>query len=115
MARPTTHLPHLRENGTKAGINGFGRIGRLTLRATWEWPDFEFVAINDPGADAETLAHPTPCSTCPDSLDQALSDSGRITLAIRPESTSSRNSSPRRALSATATCQAFSRAASLPR
>ncbi|MBE02105.1 ArsJ-associated glyceraldehyde-3-phosphate dehydrogenase [Marinobacter lutaoensis] len=41
----------------KVGINGFGRIGRLALRAAWEWPDMEFVAINDPGADAHTLAH----------------------------------------------------------
>ncbi|MFL1456221.1 ArsJ-associated glyceraldehyde-3-phosphate dehydrogenase [Marinobacter sp. GN3S48] len=41
----------------KVGINGFGRIGRLALRAAWEWPEMEFVAINDPGADAGTLAH----------------------------------------------------------
>ncbi len=41
----------------KVGINGFGRIGRLALRAAWQWPEMEFVAINDPGADAETLAH----------------------------------------------------------
>ncbi|EMP56888.1 glyceraldehyde-3-phosphate dehydrogenase [Marinobacter santoriniensis NKSG1] len=41
----------------KVGINGFGRIGRLALRAAWEWPELEFVAINDPGADAATLAH----------------------------------------------------------
>src|SRR5690554_5071630 len=41
----------------KVGINGFGRIGRLALRAAWEWPELEFVAINDPGADAHTLAH----------------------------------------------------------
>ena len=41
----------------RVGINGFGRIGRLTLRAAWQWPEMEFVAINDPGADAQTLAH----------------------------------------------------------
>jgi glyceraldehyde 3-phosphate dehydrogenase len=41
----------------KVGINGFGRIGRLALRTAWEWPEMEFVAINDPGADAGTLAH----------------------------------------------------------
>ncbi|MEX0604558.1 MAG: ArsJ-associated glyceraldehyde-3-phosphate dehydrogenase [Marinobacter sp.] len=41
----------------KVGINGFGRIGRLALRAAWGWSDMEFVAINDPGADAATLAH----------------------------------------------------------
>ena len=41
----------------KVGINGFGRIGRLALRAAWESPDMEFVTINDPGADAASLAH----------------------------------------------------------
>lgn len=41
----------------KVGINGFGRIGRLALRAAWDWPELEFVRINDPGADADTLAH----------------------------------------------------------
>ena len=41
----------------KVGINGFGRIGRLALRAAWGWPELEFVAINDPGADTHTLAH----------------------------------------------------------
>ena len=41
----------------RIGINGFGRIGRLALRAAWESPDMEFVAINDPGADAASFAH----------------------------------------------------------
>lgn len=41
----------------KVGINGFGRIGRLVLRASWDWPEFEFVQINDPAGDAATLAH----------------------------------------------------------
>lgn len=41
----------------KVGINGFGRIGRLALRASWEWPEFEFVQINDPAGDAQTHAH----------------------------------------------------------
>ena len=41
----------------KIGINGFGRIGRLALRASWDWPEFEFVHINDPAADAVTYAH----------------------------------------------------------
>lgn len=41
----------------RVGINGFGRIGRLALRAAWDWPELEFVAINDPGADTHTLAH----------------------------------------------------------
>lgn len=41
----------------KIGINGFGRMGRLALRAAWDWPDIEFVRVNDPGGDAETYAH----------------------------------------------------------
>ena len=42
---------------TKVGINGFGRIGRLALRAAWGWPELEFVHINDPAGDAATHAH----------------------------------------------------------
>ena len=41
----------------KVGINGFGRMGRLILRAAWHWPEVEFIQINDPAGDAPTLAH----------------------------------------------------------
>ncbi|EPH5798610.1 ArsJ-associated glyceraldehyde-3-phosphate dehydrogenase [Pseudomonas aeruginosa] len=41
----------------KVGINGFGRIGRLALRAAWDWPEIEFIRINDPAGDATTHAH----------------------------------------------------------
>ena len=41
----------------KVGINGFGRIGRLALRAAFDWPELEFVAINDVAGDCATLAH----------------------------------------------------------
>lgn len=41
----------------KFGINGFGRMGRLTLRALFQHPDTECIQINDPAGDAETLAH----------------------------------------------------------
>ncbi|MCM2338496.1 MAG: type I glyceraldehyde-3-phosphate dehydrogenase, partial [Lysobacter sp.] len=41
----------------RVGINGFGRMGRLTLRAAWGNPELEFVQINDPAGDAATLAH----------------------------------------------------------
>jgi len=41
----------------KVAINGFGRIGRLTLRAALqEGTDLDFVAVNDL-VDAKTLAH----------------------------------------------------------
>jgi len=41
----------------RIGINGFGRMGRLALRASWEWPEFDFVHINEPNGDAATSAH----------------------------------------------------------
>lgn len=41
----------------KVGINGFGRMGRLTMRAIFDQPDVEIVQINDPAGDAATLAH----------------------------------------------------------
>ncbi len=41
----------------RVGINGFGRMGRLALRAAWGWPELQFVQINDPAGDAHTLAH----------------------------------------------------------
>lgn len=40
----------------RVGINGFGRMGRLALRAGWAREELEFVAINEPHATAETLA-----------------------------------------------------------
>ncbi|MBT6715694.1 MAG: type I glyceraldehyde-3-phosphate dehydrogenase, partial [Elusimicrobiaceae bacterium] len=40
----------------KVAINGFGRIGRLVLRAGLKNPNLEFVAVNDL-SDAKTMAH----------------------------------------------------------
>jgi glyceraldehyde 3-phosphate dehydrogenase len=42
---------------TKVGINGFGRIGRLFLRAAWGNPNIEIIQINDPGGDNAGFAH----------------------------------------------------------
>tara|TARA_R110002124_G_scaffold124083_2_gene283016 strand:- start:1676 stop:2701 length:1026 start_codon:yes stop_codon:yes gene_type:complete len=41
----------------KIGINGFGRMGRLSMRAAYDWDDVEIIKINDPAGNAETLAH----------------------------------------------------------
>lgn len=41
----------------KVGINGFGRMGRLSFRAAFDWPEIEFIMINDPAGDATALAH----------------------------------------------------------
>jgi glyceraldehyde 3-phosphate dehydrogenase len=40
----------------RVGINGFGRMGRLFLRAAWGQPDLEIVAVNEPHAEAATMA-----------------------------------------------------------
>jgi glyceraldehyde 3-phosphate dehydrogenase len=40
----------------RVGINGFGRMGRLALRAAWDRNDLEVVAVNEPNASAETMA-----------------------------------------------------------
>ncbi|HEX9948580.1 MAG TPA: glyceraldehyde 3-phosphate dehydrogenase NAD-binding domain-containing protein, partial [Thermodesulfobacteriota bacterium] len=43
--------------GVKIGINGFGRIGRVIVRAAQRTgADVDFVAVNDL-TDAQTLAH----------------------------------------------------------
>jgi Glyceraldehyde 3-phosphate dehydrogenase, NAD binding domain len=40
----------------RIGINGFGRIGRLFLRAALSSPDLQVLGLMDP-AGAQTLAH----------------------------------------------------------
>ena len=42
---------------TKIGINGFGRIGRLTFRAALTHDDVEVVALNDPFMNPEYMAY----------------------------------------------------------
>jgi glyceraldehyde 3-phosphate dehydrogenase len=42
---------------TRVGINGFGRMGRLALRAAWGGSDFDFTQVNELHGDAATAAH----------------------------------------------------------
>jgi glyceraldehyde 3-phosphate dehydrogenase len=42
---------------TRIGINGFGRMGRLALRAGWGRPDLQFVQVNEISGGPETAAH----------------------------------------------------------
>ncbi len=42
---------------TRVGINGFGRMGRLALRAGWDRADLQFVHVNEVAGDAATGAH----------------------------------------------------------
>jgi glyceraldehyde 3-phosphate dehydrogenase len=41
----------------RIAINGFGRMGRLALRAAWDWEDFDIVHVNEIAGDAATAAH----------------------------------------------------------
>jgi glyceraldehyde 3-phosphate dehydrogenase len=41
----------------RVAINGFGRIGRLVLRAAWGWPELEFVHINEIKGGTAAAAH----------------------------------------------------------
>ncbi|HBA08697.1 MAG TPA: erythrose-4-phosphate dehydrogenase, partial [Methylotenera mobilis] len=45
----------------RVAINGYGRIGRMVLRAVYELgrKDIEIIAINSAGCDAESNAHLT--------------------------------------------------------
>ena len=40
----------------RVGINGFGRMGRLAIRAGWRRSDLEFVAVNEPAAEPALMA-----------------------------------------------------------
>ena len=41
----------------KIAINGFGRMGRLALRAAWNMPEYDIVHINEMAGDAASAAH----------------------------------------------------------
>ncbi len=43
--------------GVPIGINGFGRMGRLALRAAWDWPGLEIVHLNEVKGGPEAAAH----------------------------------------------------------
>ena len=60
----------------RIGINGFGRIGRLVLRALWGRPGIEIVHVNDCAGDAVAAAH----------LLQFDSVHGRWQHEVRPDS-----------------------------
>ena len=45
------------DNLPRVGVNGFGRIGRLVLRAALEIGGVEIVSVNDPFLDPEYMAY----------------------------------------------------------
>ncbi|CAN5436819.1 ArsJ-associated glyceraldehyde-3-phosphate dehydrogenase [soil metagenome] len=42
---------------TRIGLNGFGRVGRLVLRAGWQSEELEFVHVNELEGGTEAAAH----------------------------------------------------------
>lgn len=54
---PTKGASSADRERVKVGINGFGRIGRLVLRAALESGDVDVVAVNDPFIDGEYMAY----------------------------------------------------------
>jgi len=78
---------------TSIGINGFGRMGRLALRAGWGAADLEFRRINETACPAATSAHllefdsvhgtwPTDCSAPDD--DTLLVDGRPLAYSSNP-------------------------------
>ena len=57
IARPTRPSPNIARMPLRIGINGFGRMGRLALRAGWGRPDLQFVHLNETAGGADTAAH----------------------------------------------------------
>ncbi len=60
----------------KIGINGYGRIGRLVLRAALKNPNVEIVGINDPFIDPEYMVYMTKYDTVHGQFKGELSASG---------------------------------------
>ena len=63
----------------KVGINGFGRMGRLGLRAGWGMPDYVISHINEPAGSVEQAAHLLEFDTIHGRWDRNLSfDSNKL-------------------------------------
>jgi len=66
---------------TKIGINGFGRIGRLDLRAGFDSPEVEFIHINEAQGPAATSAHLLEFDTVHGRWDHTItSDENSLTI-----------------------------------
>ena len=56
----------------KVGINGFGRIGRLVMRASLDRKDIDVVAINDPFIDLDYMKYMLKFDTIHGKLDKEI-------------------------------------------
>ena len=68
----------------RVGINGFGRMGRLGLRAGWGNPAYDIVHINEIAADADCMAHLLEFDSVHGRWDRAVAaDGDRLLIDIR--------------------------------
>jgi glyceraldehyde 3-phosphate dehydrogenase len=75
----------------KVGINGFGRMGRLVMRVAWDWPDVEFVQINEPAGDSRSLAHLLEFDSVHGRWNRAVTEQGDTLLVEGQPIRTSRN------------------------
>ncbi len=66
----------------RVGINGYGRMGRLAVRAAWDWPDYEIVHINEIKGGAKCAAHLTEFDTIHGTWDRHVTASGEDGIEI---------------------------------
>lgn len=66
----------------RIGINGFGRIGRNVLRAGYNRPGLEFVAINDLPTPMETHAHLLKYDSVQGTFQAEVKPAGTDTLSV---------------------------------
>ncbi len=78
----------------RIGINGFGRIGRLALRAGIDAPDLEFVHVNDAHSDAATSAHLLEFDSVHGRFDRAIRADGDAMHVDGRQITHSSHASP---------------------
>ncbi len=66
---------------TRIAVNGFGRVGRLALRAGWEHPDLTFVHVNELKGGAATAAHLLTFDSVHGRWERGITgDAGRLTI-----------------------------------
>ncbi len=74
---------------TRIGINGFGRMGRLAVRALRHHPELQLVHVNETNGDAATAAHLLEFDTVHGRFDGTVStDGASLTINGNPVSLS---------------------------
>ncbi len=67
----------------RIAINGYGRMGRLVLRAGWENPGLDFVALNEINGGTEVAAHLTEFDTVHGRWKPAQAEPGAVVVEGR--------------------------------